>query len=728
MKFSISIAAAASLATALAAAPAVELNTLNVTASTIDDNKFTSKETEASGTAVISGESVDKAHVENIQQVLQSVPGLTTEIQGGDSLKIHIRGVENQMYMGEKPGVAVVIDGVPVFERTGRVNIDLDNIESIKVIKGGASYLFGDDALSGAVIITTKRGSKYANTYLAGETGSFGYQKLLARTGYSGESFDTHLQVSERKGDGYWEDSGYVAQYVDGKLQYYIDDTSDVTVGFELSHREKDSHGTVSGVTAAQEDPRSTEGRDYTALYDVDLFKIYATYSKEFDNRMNLMANLYQYNDDTQFLSGYVDYDINHDPVDDPHAKPYLNDYEQVQRGLKSELRHSLDEAAWMAGADLRANTYKNRVSYAQPYATYAYNYRTRTYEWTDYTHVGEERSHDETDENVYAAYGEYKHALTEKLTATANLRFDHIALDYSDDSGLKLDKSFDVYSWRVGAAYALGEMHALYTNISTGFRAPTISQLFAGDVSTWGSTESNPDLDPETSYNYEIGMRGMVGPLSYDAALFCIDRKDYIMSSSGNYGDTDATERYENIGGMRNQGFELSLSSDYSRSFAFTIAYTLLHAEFTSYHNLGMELTAPGSRPTVAHYDATDNEVPRTSRHTLDISGTYNYENRAFLTAELFARSSYYADDLNANRIPGYGVVNLLGTYNLKLGGVDMSLFARIDNLFDEFYYNTARGSGDRDDDNDALFNAEDLSLTVNPGRVYTVGLSATF
>jgi iron complex outermembrane receptor protein len=726
MKLSFSLAAAACLASSLAAAPAVELNTLSVTASTID-NKFTSRETEASGTAVVSGETVDKAHVENIQQVLQSIPGLTTELQGGDSLKIHIRGVENQMYMGEKPGVAVVIDGVPVFERTGRVNIDLDNIESIKVIKGGASYLFGDDALAGAVIITTKRGSKYAHNYIAGEAGSFGYQKLVGRTGYSGENFDAHVQISERKGDGYWEDSDYLAQYANGKLQYYVDDASDVTVGFEVSHREKDSHGTVKGVTAAEEDPKSVEGRDYTALYDVDLFKIFATYSREFGDRMNLMANLYQYNDDTQFLSGYVDYDINHDPVDDPHAKPYLNNYEQVQRGLKSELRQSLDDSAWMAGVDLRANTYKNRTSYAQPYATYGYNYRTREYEWTDYDNVGEERSRNETDENVYAAYGEYKYALTPDLTATANLRFDHIALDYSDDRGQNLEKDFDVYSWRLGAAYALNPMNALYANVSTGFRAPTISQLFAGSVSTWGETQNNPDLTPEKAYNYEVGVRGYLpAGLSYDAAVFCIDREDYIMSTSGNYGDTDSEEMYDNIGGMRNTGFELSLSSDYSKSLAFTIAYTLLYAEFTSYHNLGMELTPPRSRPTIVYYDATGNEVPRTSRHTLDISGTYNYENRAFLTAELFARSSYYADDLNVNRIPGYGVVNLLGTYNLKLGGVDMSLFARIDNLFDAYYYNTARASGDGNED--GVFDAEDISIGVNPGRVYTFGLSATF
>ena len=134
---------------------------LNVTSTTIDD-RFDSKRGEASNTNIISGKKVDEEHGKNLVEILESIPGVTAEVQSGDSVKIMLRGVEAQRYMGEKPGVAIVIDGVPVQERTGRVNIDLDNIESIKVIKGGASYLFGEDALSGAVIITTKRGAKMA--------------------------------------------------------------------------------------------------------------------------------------------------------------------------------------------------------------------------------------------------------------------------------------------------------------------------------------------------------------------------------------------------------------------------------------------------------------------------------------------------------------------------------------------------------------------------------------
>ncbi len=116
---------------------AADMGLMQVDSTTIDD-RFESKRGEPSNISVISGTKVEKAHAENIKQLLDAIPGVTAELQSQDSLKIHIRGVENQRFMGEKPGVAVVIDGVPVFERTGRVNINMDDIESIKVIKGGS--------------------------------------------------------------------------------------------------------------------------------------------------------------------------------------------------------------------------------------------------------------------------------------------------------------------------------------------------------------------------------------------------------------------------------------------------------------------------------------------------------------------------------------------------------------------------------------------------------------
>ena len=711
---------------ATSAVASEDLGIIGIDSTTIDD-RFTTSKTEVSSTAVIDGKTVDEAHIENLQQVLQSIPGITTELQSGDSIKIHIRGVENQRYMGEKPGVAVVIDGVPVFERTGRVNIDLDNIESIKVIKGGASYLYGDDALAGAVIITTKKGKGTLNQYsLAGEAGSFGYQKLLGETSFSNDKLNGRLQISERKSDGYWKDSNYLSRYANGKLQYYIDDTSDLTFGIEASHREKDSHGTVEGMTQALTDPKSVIGRDYTRMYDVNLLKLFLTYSKDFGNNSNLLVNAYQYGDDTTFVSGPQKYDAAGAVVTDDSAYTTGNDYHQIQRGIKGEYRSSGESVGYMLGADLRNNLYANRT-------TYLVDFKTSPFSPTVYT-AGTVTSDSETIEQVYAPYLEVKVPLSDATTMTLNGRYDNIRLDYTNNlSALELQKTFNVYSHRIGLAHSLNSSTTLFANRSTGFRAPSIDQLFNGTITPSSKVLSNPDLKPEYAINYDLGIRGSFpvadNMLSYEASVFWLDRKNYIMSSIGQYASATTTnpEQYQNIGGMRSKGLELSVKSDARKTFSMDVAYTYLDAWFTQYDNFYLGLGSPYLPSfTQVQYNLTGNTVPRTSKHTLNIIGNYNMDPSTVLSAELTAKSSYYADELNMLEMPGYAVVNLLARHSTKWGGYPVEMFARVDNLFDKFYFNTARASSDRN--YDGVYNAEDLSLTVNPGRVYTAGLSVKF
>lgn len=704
------------------------LGIIGIDSTTIDD-RFHPTLTEASTTATIDGKKVDDAHIENLQQVLQSIPGLTTEVTSGDSIKIHIRGVENQRYMGEKPGVAVVIDGVPVFERTGSVNIDLDNIASIKVIKGGASYLFGDDALSGAVIITTKKGA-VNRSMVASEFGSFGYQKLLAETSFAKNSFNGRIQVSERKSDGYWKDSGYSARYANGKLQYYIDDTSDLTFGIEASKRKKDSHGTVGGVIQATEDPQSIStgtdgnGRDYARKFDVDLLKLFLTYSKDYGNNSNLLVNLYQYGDDTQFLSAPQKYTSSGVLVTDENAYTTGNDYHQIQRGLKSEYRSSGEKMAYLLGADIRNNVYKNKTSNLVDF---------RTSKRSALNYAGTVTGDNKTDEAVYAPYLEVKVPLGKATTLTLNGRYDNIRLNNTDYlTSLPYQKDFNVYSNRVGLTHTLNDSATLFVSRSTGFRAPSIEQLFNGTNAPGSKTYPNADLKPEQAVNYDLGVRGVIpaldNALTYEATLFWLDRKDYIMSSTGQYvtGTTAHPEQYENIGGMRSKGAELSLQSDVKKTFSFNLAYTYLDAYFTKYDAFYLNYGGSYVPTSQVLYNLTGNAVPRTSRHTLNFIGNYNVSPSTLLSAELTAKSSYYADELNQLKMPGYEVVNLLMKHSEKWRGYTFDVFARIDNVLDKYYYNTARSSGDRN--GDLVYNQEDLSITVNPGRVYTAGLSIKF
>lgn len=580
------------------------------------------------------------------------------------------------------------------------------------------------------------------------EAGSFDYRKYLVRFGHSSDNYNFYIQGTERKSDGYWEDSDYDTKYLNSKFQYYIDDTSDITAGLELSDRIKDSHGTVKGVTEAALNPTSTYNgtgdRDYSRQYDVQLAKYFLTYAKNFDDNSNLMVNVYHYSDDTNFISSPIKYTISGATVTDDNAYTTNNDYFQIQRGLKTEYRSSGTTMATMIGLDLRDNYYENRTNIREDYCKRP-TFPGPTCSVANRVYAGTVSGNDETDENVYALYGELKYAFNDAFIITTNARYDRIDMNYDDHlQNYQVEKSFNVGSYRLGSTYTLNPNTSLYANVSTGFRTPTVSQLFSGDINPSDTkVESNPSLKPEISYNYEIGLRGNTPLFEYDIAAFLIDRKDYIMANVGQYASTDpsnplyAKTKYDNIGGMRNKGVELSLHTDAKKTFFLDLAYAFINAKFTQYDNFNLVLgnsygtysanpTNYATQYTIQHYNLTGNTIPRVPKHTLNLSLGYNADEHLLLTAELNAKSRYYADEMNKIEIAGQATLNLLANYTYKWNGYTLEAFGRVDNLFDKYYYNTARSSGDAN--SDGIFNAEDLSITVNPGRVYTAGLSVKF
>jgi len=722
---------------------------VSVTSTTIDD-RFDSKRGEPSNINIISGKEVDDGHGKNIVEILESIPGVTAEVQSGDSVKIMLRGVEAQRYMGEKPGVAIVIDGVPVQERTGRVNIDLDNIDSIKVIKGGASYLFGEDALSGAVIITTKRGAKMAGVTASAEAGSFNYHKELLRAGFSKGDWVGHVQATKRKTDGYHDQGGSFSEYLNGKLQYLIDETSDIAFGFENSSRAKDSHGTVKGVTAAWLDPQSfSGGKDYARMYDVNLDKFNVTYAKDFGAGGNLLVNTYMFKDHTFSWSNPNGYlrtaggallngtaaASNMSTINDAYVNG--GDTKQEQKGLKAEWRKGGEQVGLMAGLDLQAFSdralTKNLVTYSSR--------STAINAGNPLNLAGAITTDSFSTSDTKALYGEFKWQATDPLTVTLNARHDNIDAGYESFIPLTAaqiaagktntgQKSFNVWSERAGLNYALSAEHEIYANISSGFRVPTVSQLYGSTVTPTGTVLPNPNLVPEKSWNQEIGLRAKSElfdvALDMDVAYFQIDRKDFILNTGGQYQTDPVTEQYQNIGGVRNRGVELGVKTDSRLAWSGDLAYTYLDAKFTRNDTYWMSMGVRGSLPSVL-YNNTGNIVPRTPKHKANLSTRYRYSPALSFSAEMNAQSGMYADEVNLVWVGGRTLFNAMVNYELKTErGMKWSAFARIDNLFDRLYYSTIRGGSDGD--GNGVYNAEDMSITVDPGRVWTAGLTLSF
>ena len=116
----------------------------------------------------VSGESIEKRPVANIQQSLQGfAPGVTVLDQGGapgnSTANIRIRGITT---LGDdsKNNPLIIVDGIE--QRMDDINPN--DIESVSVLKDAASTaIYGSRAANGVILITTKRGSagKVSITY-----------------------------------------------------------------------------------------------------------------------------------------------------------------------------------------------------------------------------------------------------------------------------------------------------------------------------------------------------------------------------------------------------------------------------------------------------------------------------------------------------------------------------------------------------------------------------------
>ena len=144
----------------------------------ISDSKFAlAKEKSGKVITKITSEDLKKREGQSIAAVLNSVVGV--EINGsqsvaGKNLGYYIRGGKNNQ-------VLILIDGIPVTDASG-ISFEYDlrllpanQVESIEIMKGASSTLYGTGAVTGVINITLKKSGKKAiqgNVYFNAGTNS----------------------------------------------------------------------------------------------------------------------------------------------------------------------------------------------------------------------------------------------------------------------------------------------------------------------------------------------------------------------------------------------------------------------------------------------------------------------------------------------------------------------------------------------------------------------------
>lgn len=213
----------------------------------------------------------------------------------------------------------------------------------------------------------------------------------------------------------------------------------------------------------------------------------------------------------------------------------------------------------------------------------------------------------------------------------------------------------------------------SLYANGGRGFETPTFNELaYRSD----GRSGLNTELRPARSDNLEAGLRARKGDTRFGFALFRSRTRDELAVAANQGGRST----FANAALSRRQGAELSWSGAWSPQWQYAFAYTFLDARYQ--RAFAVCGAVPCAQPDTVV--AAGNRIPGLPRHSAWAELRWT-PNAAFdLALEARALDRVFADDGNREAAPGYASLDLSAQRQWRLGAVQVTGFARINNLLD--------------------------------------------
>lgn len=277
-------------------------------------------------------------------------------------------------------------------------------------------------------------------------------------------------------------------------------------------------------------------------------------------------------------------------------------------------------------------NTYRDQITWQNDLALDARNNLSLGADWY------QDRVHGSTD---FAEDSRYNGA--------AFIQHRYSGESFSTELGMRRDQNQQFggqTTWSASLTLPLNTDNDLLLSYSEGFRAPTFNDLYYPQY-------SNPDLDPERSRSYELQWRSQLSASSrLETSLYRTDLRDAIIFGEGSIP--------RNVASARINGMEVALSQDWGpwRS------------------QLGLALIDPRDRDT-------GHTLARRARRTLSLDLDRQFE-RFSAGASWQAISSSYDDEANRNRLGGYALLGLRGSWAASDA---LKFEVKVDNLLDKGY-----------------------------------------
>lgn len=572
-----------------------------------------------SSVTVITAADIARDQRRTVADLLNSVPGLHVVQTGspGTQTAVFLRGTNPNH-------VKVLIDGVDVGDPTtpnGAVDFGhllTADIEQVEILRGPQSGLYGASAIGGVISITTKKGSGPAKIVSLVEGGSFGTFNQAASVSGSNDRFNYSFNVSHFRADNTPVTPGYMLPPGGSAIGNYYDNWT---------------YSTRLGIDLTPDLAINLFGRytDATARYTVDSYDFIA--GRGFANPAQSVANNGQFFGRAEavwsvfdgrlintFGVNYTDYSRD---AKDPGASPpltYSGTREKTDWRGKFTLMPGQIVLLGLEREDEKAKT--SNVS--------ARNGNT-------------------------AGFAELQSQLAERLFLVGNVRYDD-------------NDAFGGHNtWRFAPMYVVPTIGTkLKASYGTGFKAPTLYQLYVSESTPYGDFVGNPALRPETSRGWDMGFEQPVPALraSFGVTYFRNEIEDLIETT---FNLSTVTYSYANVSQAATYGVEAFASIAFTDNVRARLDYT----HTTAINAVtGVELVRrPKDKYSVnLTWEPTDRLKLST---TFIYLGTWlDYDRPTFMLAET----------------GGVGVLNLAADYKVN---DQLNVFARVDNLFDRQYEN---------------------------------------
>jgi len=436
--------------------------------------------------AIIEPKLIESKNTRNIESILDYTPGLNildgeAQIRGGSGFTFGV---------GSK--VALFLDDLPLLSgdaaRPEWAFIPIENIEQVEVVKGASSVLSGASALSGAIYIRTSyprlepltKVNIYSGIYTAPKYKEMKWWKSVpvivgANFLHSRQLGNIDLVV----GADFNYDHGYIGPPVPGP--HVVDTVTNFNEG-QMAHK----RGRIN--FNLRKRSKKLKGLDYGLNGNFMLHKTNM-----------VMAWL---DDSAGFYRAYPGAVILHDQLL-CYADPFFNYYSSI--GVKHSLRGRI-----LYKDNQMSNDQANRstIIYGD------YQFRKEFTELNDlqaifgvtsqyvFSHATLYLGSGTPDNNLLnlSMYAELEKKLWEFLNFSFGVRAEY----YNLNNELKATKPI----FRVGANMKIMQETYLRMSYGQGYRFPTIAERYIKtSVGTFGVFD-NPDLQPETSWNAELGVK----------------------------------------------------------------------------------------------------------------------------------------------------------------------------------------------------------------------------